>query len=225
MALDFLQESLYNQLIYRPPLPTTDYQGQTIIVTGANTGLGLETARHFTRMGAKKVILAVRSLEKGDIAKQSIEASTNTSSVVEVWLLDLSSYASVKEFVRHAQTLERIDALVENAGISTQVYRVSEDNEATITTNVVSTMLLAILMLPKMRETSSRYNSTPCLTIVSSSGHFFTDLPEKKSPNIFEALNDRRAANIDSRYVGDYIRVNTLSVPELASYLSIIDIN
>ncbi|KAF5988825.1 retinol dehydrogenase 12 [Fusarium bulbicola] len=68
----------------RIPVPTTSFQGQTIIVTGSNTGLGLEAARHFVRLDAELVILAVRSLEKGEAAKASIEASTKRKNVVQV---------------------------------------------------------------------------------------------------------------------------------------------
>lgn len=123
---------LSKQLFSTPQLPPCDAAEQTIIVTGSNVGLGLEAARHFVRLDAKKVILAVRSVEKGDKAKKSIEESTQRSGVVEVWQLDLSSYESVKQFATKAQSLQRLDAVVENAGIATQTYRMLEDNEATI---------------------------------------------------------------------------------------------
>lgn len=85
-------------------------------MTGSNVGLGLEAARHFVRLGAEKVILAVRSIEKGEDAKKNIEQSEKSSGVVEVWQLDLSSYESVKQFAKRADGLKRIDAVVENAG-------------------------------------------------------------------------------------------------------------
>jgi hypothetical protein len=53
------------------PYPTKDFTGQTIIVTGANTGLEFEAAKHFIRLHASKAILAVRSLEKGRVAKKT----------------------------------------------------------------------------------------------------------------------------------------------------------
>lgn len=77
-------EFLYSQLFVRIPYPTRDFTNETVIVTGANAGLGLEAARHFTRLNAAKVILAVRSISKGEAAKQSIESSTKRTSVVEV---------------------------------------------------------------------------------------------------------------------------------------------
>lgn len=193
-------EFLYNQLWATIPLPQADHTGQTVIVTGANVGLGLEAARHFTQFNARKVIVAVRNIDKGEKAKQSIEESTKRSGVVEVWQMDLSSYESVKQFAVRAQGLERLDVVVENAGIATRTYRVAEDNEATITTNVVSTFLMALLLLPKMRETASRFNVTPHLSVVSSEVHGWAIFPEKTSPNIFKTLNDKETANMAERY-------------------------
>ena len=181
------------------PYPETNFAGQTIVVTGSNAGLGLEAARHFTRLNAERVILAVRNLEKGEAAKQSIEESTGRKCVLEVWRLDLSSYESVKEFVRKAEGLNRLDAVVENAGIFTTKYAVFEDNESTITTNVVSTFLLGLMILPKLRETATKYNITPHLVVVSSDVHSFTSFPEKSSPNIFKTLNDKETANMSDR--------------------------
>lgn len=183
----------------RLPYPETSFAGQTIVVTGSNTGLGLEAARHFTRLNAEKVILAVRNLEKGEAAKRSIEETTGRKGVPEVWQLDLSSYESVKEFVRKTDGLKRLDAVLENAGIATDKYTVFEDNESTITTNVVSTFLLGLMILPKLRETATKYNITPHLAIVSSEVHGFTSFPEKSSPNIFKTLNDKETANMKDR--------------------------
>ncbi|KAL8785909.1 MAG: hypothetical protein Q9195_008430 [Heterodermia aff. obscurata] len=184
----------------RLPYPTTKHTGQTIIVTGSNVGLGLEAARHFTRLDAEKVILAVRNVEKGEAAKKSIEETTNRKNVVEVWQLDLASYESVKQFAKKANQLRRLDAIVENAGIATLTFRTSEDNESTITTNVVSTFLLALMILPKLQETATKFNVTPYLTVVSSDVHSWTSFPERNSANIFDTLNNKETANMQERY-------------------------
>ncbi|KAI9871247.1 MAG: hypothetical protein M1830_003144 [Pleopsidium flavum] len=196
----FLPSFLYEQLFLSLPYPEKNLSGQTVIVTGSNVGLGLEAARHFTCLNAEKVILGVRNLEKGEAAKQSIETTANRTGVVEVWQLDLSSYESVKQFVKKAEGLRRLDVVVENAGIATAKYAVAEDNESTITTNVVSTFLLGLMILPKLRETATKFNVTPHLNIVSSEVHAFTSFPEKSSPNIFKTLNDKETANMKDRY-------------------------
>ncbi|KAK5275948.1 hypothetical protein LTR16_011942, partial [Cryomyces antarcticus] len=91
--------------------PYYDCTGKTIIVTGANVGLGFEAAKHFVRLGAEKVVLGVRSLEKGEAAKKRIEGREKRSGVVEVWIVDLLSYESVKEFAKRADGLRRLDAV------------------------------------------------------------------------------------------------------------------
>ncbi|KAF6217717.1 hypothetical protein HO133_006544 [Letharia lupina] len=190
----------YTQLFVKLPYPTHSFSGQTIIVTGSNTGLGLEAARHFTRLGAAKVILAVRSLSKGEAAKESIENSTDRKGVVEVWHLDLGNYESVKEFAKKAEGLARLDILVENAGIAREVWSVLEDNEATITTNVVSTFLLGLLLLPKLRESGQKFDVTPRVVVTCSEVHAWSSFTERKSENIFDALNDKESANMADRY-------------------------
>ncbi|GJC97687.1 short-chain dehydrogenase [Colletotrichum higginsianum] len=83
---------LYSQLFKSLPYPQGSYAGKTVVITGSNVGLGKEAARHFARLGASKLILAVRSLDKGRVAKEDIEATTNCAKhVVEVWELDMSN--------------------------------------------------------------------------------------------------------------------------------------
>ncbi|KAI9047330.1 hypothetical protein LZ554_008777 [Drepanopeziza brunnea f. sp. 'monogermtubi'] len=180
------------------PTPTTDFTGQTIIVTGSNAGLGYEAARHFVRLGASKVILACRSLEKGEAAKRAIEGSTKREGVVEVWLVDLGSYESVKEFADKAASLERLDVLLENAGIATFSYTELEGMESTITVNVLSTFLMALLLLPKLRADASKYNFTPRLVIVSSEAHEQARFVEQDAPTILPALKNPK--NQSDRY-------------------------
>jgi retinol dehydrogenase-12 len=202
-SFGFFLNFLKSQWMFTPTYPTTSYEGQTVIVTGANVGLGFEAARHITRLGASKVILAVRSVSKGEEAKKSIEESEKRSGVVEVWQLDLSSYASVEEFAaRVNKELPRLDVILENAGISTMSFSLAEGNEATITTNVVSTYLLGLLVLPKLKETAQKFNKQTYLTIVSSEVHFMTDIPyiikEKEDTSIFDILNQNK--NMMDRY-------------------------
>lgn len=131
LLFNVLPHFFYRQLFVTPPKPESDCSGKTIIVTGANVGLGKEAARHYVRLNAVKVILACRSLEKGQAAVKDIEATTKRTGVLEVWALDLSSYESVKRFAERAKSLRRIDSLVENAGISTSRYKAVEGNEST----------------------------------------------------------------------------------------------
>lgn len=192
---------LYNQLFETPAYPVATFTGQTIIVTGSNVGLGLEAARHFARLDAAKIILAVRNISAGQEAKQDIEESTGRSDVCEVWELDLASFESVKAFAARASTLPRLDVVVENAGIATTTFTKSEGHERTITVNVISTFLLALLLLPKLKETAKEIpSSTPHVSIVSSEVHSWVQLKEWKADLVFDTLSDEKTANMPERY-------------------------
>ncbi|KAH6711994.1 hypothetical protein BKA61DRAFT_520979 [Leptodontidium sp. MPI-SDFR-AT-0119] len=203
MSFSYFASFVYAQLFTKLPVPRTSYAGKTVIVTGSNVGLGLEAARWFTKLSASKIILAVRSTEKGEAAKRSIEATTKCSpEAIEVWPLDMCSYASVQAFAsRASKDLDRIDVLLLNAGVATGKWNMAEDNELTITVNVVSTLLLAFLMLPKLKETAATFNTTPNLTLVSSGAHAHVDFPERDaSEGIFNRLNDEGKTDMMTRY-------------------------
>ncbi|KAJ3955562.1 hypothetical protein N0V92_007914 [Colletotrichum tropicale] len=186
---EFLQSQLFTEV----PVPTKKFTGQTIIVTGSNTGLGLQAARHFILLDAAKVILAVRSIPKGKAAAARLEESTGTKAVVEVWELDLASYASVQNFAKYARGLGRLDVLVNNAGVMTYDFVLAEKDDSLITVNAVSPLLLSILLLPKMRETSLKYDKETVITFVGSLGHARVDFIESKSENIFKDLAEKAA--------------------------------
>ncbi|KAH8775489.1 short-chain dehydrogenase/reductase [Diaporthe sp. PMI_573] len=190
----------YSQLFVKPAYPTRMLNGQTVIVTGSNTGLGKEAARHFARLGAAKLILAVRNTKAGEAAKTDIEQTTQCApGTVEVWPLDLGDYTSVKAFAtRASRELERVDVLCENAGIAAGEKRMVAGHESHITVNVISTFLLALLMLPKLKETAKKFGTRPRLTIVSSEVHGWAKFPERDEPNILAALD--ASSDLGERY-------------------------
>ena len=192
-----------SQLLFTPPLPTQSFSNRTVIVTGSNVGLGLEAARHFVRLDADKVVLAVRTLEKGEAAKQSILKSENPKSpdIVEVWPLDLSSSESVKQFAQKAEALERLDVVVQNAGIVTYQFTLMEGNESSIAVNAINPLLLGLMLLPKLRETAGKYNTLPRMVFVESFVHHHTQFAERKAANIFEELRAKDKANMEDRWV------------------------
>jgi NAD(P)-dependent dehydrogenase (short-subunit alcohol dehydrogenase family) len=196
----------YSPLFVTPPAPKDDYTGKTVLVTGSNTGLGKEAARHFTQLNASTVVLAVRSLEKGEAARKDIESTTGRKNAVRVMHLDMSSYASVLDFASKAKELERVDIAILNAGVNRGVWETFEQDESTITVNVVSTFLLAFALMPKLKETSRKFNTRPTLTVVSSEVHEWTPFEERKAPEgkIFERLNERdvqgKEVGLSNRY-------------------------
>jgi NAD(P)-dependent dehydrogenase (short-subunit alcohol dehydrogenase family) len=119
------------------------FAGRTVIVTGANSGLGLITARELARVGAH-VVLAVRNTAKGD------EAAAGMSGNVEVRRLDLQDLSSVREF---ADGVSGVDVLVNNAGIMAVPYSETKDGfESQIGTNHLGHFALTNLLLPKLTD-------------------------------------------------------------------------
>ncbi|MDT5006496.1 MAG: hypothetical protein QOJ24_3672, partial [Mycobacterium sp.] len=102
------------------------FAGRTVVVTGANSGLGAVTARELARVGAR-VILACRNTDKGDAAAAGMTGED------EVRKLDLQSLASVRAF---ADGVDTLDVLVNNAGIMAVPFAHTSDGfESQIGTN------------------------------------------------------------------------------------------
>jgi len=119
------------------------FTGRTVIVTGANSGLGEATARELARVGAR-VILACRNLDKGNAA------AAGMSGDVEVRRLDLQSLDSVHEF---ADGVSGVDVLINNAGIMAVPYALTADGfESQIGTNHLGHFALTNLLLPKISD-------------------------------------------------------------------------
>lgn len=132
-----------------------DLSGKNAIVTGANTGIGEETARVLALRGAR-VILACRNLEKARAARERILVSLGegvSADRVEVMLVDLNSLASVREFAQQFIALHRpLHLLVNNAGIMISERRQTDDGfEAHYGVNYLSHFLLANLLLDSLR--------------------------------------------------------------------------
>jgi NAD(P)-dependent dehydrogenase (short-subunit alcohol dehydrogenase family) len=119
------------------------FAGRTVIVTGANSGLGEITARELARVGAK-VVVAVRNLVKGKAAAAAMPGD------VEVRKLDLQDLSSVREF---ASRIDVVDVLVNNAGIMAVPYAQTVDGfESQIGTNHLGHFALTNLLLPKVSD-------------------------------------------------------------------------
>lgn len=140
-------------------------------------GIGLEAARRFVRMGAAKVILACRNSSAAEAAKQDIEQMTHTDGVVEAWHIDLSSFDSVKAFSARVAELDRLDILVNNAAVLPLHHEVKEGYESMTVVNAISMLLLILLVLPTLRKSGIKHNTTPKIVTVSSDGAFMVSQP------------------------------------------------
>lgn len=171
-------------------------------------------------MKASTIVLGCRNVDAGEAAKRQILRSGSAASpAVYVWPIEMADYASVKAFAeRMKRELPRCDALVANAGISTNGYHAAEGLERTLTVNVVSTFLLAVLALPLLQETAQANNVETHLTIVGSNVHCFADdsqLQRYAAGERFQRLSDKKEADMAGRYFSSKLIV-MLCVRELA---------
>jgi len=145
-----------------------DQTGRTAVITGANTGLGYETASALAAKGAD-VVLAVRNLEKGKAAADLI-TRTNPGASVAVQELDLSSLDSVRATAEQLRgDHDRIDLLINNAGVMTPPRSTTKDGfELQFGTNHLGHFALTNLLLDRvLAAPGSR------VVTVSSVGHRF----------------------------------------------------
>jgi NAD(P)-dependent dehydrogenase (short-subunit alcohol dehydrogenase family) len=119
------------------------FAGRTVIITGANSGLGAVTARELAGRGAK-IVMAVRNTGKGDAAARQLTGD------VEVRRLDLQDLASVRQF---AEGVDGADVLINNAGIMAAPHALTADGfESQIGTNHLGHFALTNLLLPKLTD-------------------------------------------------------------------------
>lgn len=170
--------------------------GKTIIVTGANTGIGKETCRDLAMRGGR-IIMACRNTEKGEKTRKEIVDDTRNDQIV-VKELDLGSLESVQKFAKNFNDTEpRLDILINNAGVMACPKTLTKDGlEMQIGTNHIGHFLLTNLLLDKLKACSPSR-----IVIVSSVGHAygqmnFEDLMSEKSYGEFVAYNQSKLANV-----------------------------
>ncbi|RPK51349.1 oxidoreductase [Streptomyces sp. NBC_01260] len=134
---------------YANDLP--DQSGRTAVVTGANSGIGLITARELARRGAR-VLLACRDERRGKEAAARIRAAVPDADV-EFAALDLADLSSVREFAA-AYTADRLDLLINNAGVMALPYgRTADGFETQFGVNHLGHFALTGLLLPRLLGT------------------------------------------------------------------------
>ena len=155
--------------------------GKTVIITGANTGIGLETAVDLAKRNAR-VILACRSVERGEKAAVEVRKRSNNDNAV-FRQLDLASLESVRKFAGKILEEEpRIDILINNAGVALPERNLTKDGfEMQFGTNHLGHFLLTYLLLDRIKEAPSAR-----IVNVSSMGHSFGHLD-------FDNLNSERS--------------------------------
>lgn len=143
-----------------------DLGGRTAVVTGANSGLGLETARGLAGAGAR-VVMACRNTGKGEAAAGHIRAG-QPDAELEVWPLDLADLASVEAFAKEFGSAHgKLDLLVNNAGVmALPESRTRDGFEMQIGTNHLGHFALTGRLLEALRAAEA-----PRVVTVSSLAH------------------------------------------------------
>ncbi|KAJ8111932.1 hypothetical protein ONZ43_g5507 [Nemania bipapillata] len=222
---------LYRQLVLTPPPLNREHVnlgGKTAVVTGANSGIGLETVRLLLDLGCE-VILAVRDERKGQEARQVLLGGdtgdpSNIAAAVRVWSLDLADYDSIMAFAeRCKRDLERLDIVILNAGL----YKVAESFhpttgfEESVQINYLSNALLALLLLPilktsRNKKTTAEGKSAICkpspgrICMVSSDVASWARFEERASNPLLRAFQRQDDDDMESpRYFDSSDRYGT----------------
>uniref|UniRef100_A0A8C8ZBK6 NADP-retinol dehydrogenase n=1 Tax=Prolemur simus TaxID=1328070 RepID=A0A8C8ZBK6_PROSS len=170
--------------------------GKVVVITGANTGIGKETARELARRGAR-VYIACRDVLKGESAASEIRADTKNSQVL-VRKLDLSDTKSIRAFAEGFLTEEKqLHILINNAGVMMYPYSKTADGfETHIGVNHLGHFLLTHLLVQRLKE------SAPARVVnLSSVAHHlgkicFHDLHGEKRYNRTFAYCHSKLANV-----------------------------
>lgn len=159
-------------------LSDVDLRGRRAVVTGAGSGIGLETARALASAGAA-VVMGVRRLDAGRRAAAEITASTGNDAVTPA-LLDVADLESVRSFAARFSA-EPVHMLVNNAGIMAlpELARTKEGREMQFATNYIGHFALTIGLYPALKAAGGAR-----VVSVSSSGHLL-------SPVVFDDLDYR----------------------------------
>jgi NAD(P)-dependent dehydrogenase (short-subunit alcohol dehydrogenase family) len=179
-----------------------DQTGRTAVVTGASAGIGFHTAKALAAKSAR-VVLAVRNLEKGAAARDAI-AKAHPGALVELQRLELGSLESVRAAAEELRSKhERLDLLINNAGVMTKVRSTTQDGfELHLGTNHLGHFALTGLLLDRLLSTPGSR-----IVAVSSPGHRypprgirFKDLQWERSFWPLGAYGQSKLANLMFTY-------------------------
>ncbi len=179
-------------------MDVADMTGKTVVITGANSGIGLETAVALARAGAKTLI-TVRDPARGQAAVADIKARSGRDDV-DVVVFDLGSIASTRQGAAEILArCERIDVLVNNAGVVLSSRHETEDGlEATFAVNHLGHFVLTELLLDRLKQ------SAPARIVnVASTAHKgarkgldFDDLQSSSAYGGMQVYSKSKLANI-----------------------------
>lgn len=169
--------------------------GKRVVVTGANTGIGLEAVRLLASRGAE-VVLTARDVTKGEAARRGVLAAVPGADI-SVEQLDLASLAGVRAFAEKVLAGGAVDVLIANAGVMALPRSVTEDGfETQFGVNHLGHFALTGLLLPALRERPGAR-----VVVMTSAAAFsgridFGDLMGESDYNRWRAYSQAKLANL-----------------------------
>ncbi|KUJ15198.1 NAD(P)-binding protein [Mollisia scopiformis] len=199
---------------------TTDLSGKVAIITGANTGLGFHSSRQLLSFKLAHLIVAVRSVTKGEEAASKLRKQYPKAKI-EVWELEMGSYESIQSFARRAAALPRLDIAILNAGLARMefVTNAKTGHEEVMQINYLSTMLLAILLLPTLKAKSTAGR----LTIVNSGTSYRATFLNRNEIPLLPSFDKVEGFVPDQRYACSKL-LGHLFFVRLVDYISADDV-
>lgn len=192
---------------------------KNVVITGANSGLGLETAKHFVSVGYR-VVMAVRNVNKGEAAKKDL-LRLFPEGIIEVLCLDLASLSSVHDFVHSfSQKFDSLDLLINNAGVMVPPYsKTKEGFELQFGSNHLGHFALTGLLLPFLEM-----GEHPRVVTLSSIAHRggvidFNNLDGSKGYKAMKFYSQSKLANLlFAKELDDRLKHNGYKTISLAAH-------
>ncbi|CAK7230687.1 hypothetical protein SBRCBS47491_007670 [Sporothrix bragantina] len=198
LAECFPVQLLWKQRSGRPTVRTASYAGRTAMVTGANGAYGSRAATLFAQHGVSTLIL-VDVFDCAGVQKQieeDLRAQGKPVPKILVWQIDMMSFAGCQKLATLASSLKNLDHLLLTAGILAFHRRESPEGwETSVQVNFLSTALIALLLLPKLKASPGN-PEPPVLTFVTSFGIYPSSptmgLPSSKDASYIRRLSTNR---------------------------------
>lgn len=203
-----------------------DLTGKRVVITGANSGIGLEAAKVLVQKGAE-VILAVRNEQKGAIAKETI-LSGNPQGSVLVMGLNLADLNSVREFAQNYRSrFDTLDILINNAGVMVPPYQKTKDGfELQFGTNHLGHFALTGLLLPLLKKTPNSRVVTLSSIAHRGARIFFDNLDGSKGYKAMKFYGQSKLANLlFAKELDHRLKQNGMATKSLACHPGISSTN